>query len=100
MANCVTCGDWLHPERAERYDYCTKPECREQNAKPLEIVAVGVNKAAEQYVALTKRTRREMQDGGYKKVPGVPSTTRRRPRAKRIRSAAPVTTVSPKPRPW
>src|SRR6266540_1615939 len=24
MANCVTCGEELHPERAEKYDYCTR----------------------------------------------------------------------------
>jgi hypothetical protein len=23
MANCVICGRELHPERAEKYDYCT-----------------------------------------------------------------------------
>lgn len=100
MATCVTCGEPLHPERAECYDYCTRRECREQNAKPLEILAVGVNKAAEQYVALTERTRREMETGRYKKVPGVPSTTRRGPRAQTKRAAAPETNARPKPRPW
>ncbi len=101
MASCVTCGEPLHPERAERYDYCTRRECREANAKPLEIVAVGVNKAAEQYVALTERTRREAEDGRYKKVPGVPSTARRRrKRAKPDRTQAPVTEARPKPRTW
>jgi hypothetical protein len=102
MSTCVTCGDPLHPERAERYDYCSKPECRERNAKPLKIVAVGVNKAAEQYVALTERTRDEMEAGRYKKVPGVPSTTRRRGRATRpVRSATPEAAASrPEPRRW
>lgn len=104
MANCVTCGDTLHPERAEKYKYCTRPECRERNAKPLKIVAVGVNKAADQYVALTERTKQEMASGRYKKEPGVP-TPRRRPRARRVRSrasaAAPVaraTSGSARPR--
>ena len=91
MANCVTCGDELHPERAGRYDYCTRPECRELNAKPTEILAVGVNKAAEQYVALTERTKHELEGGRYKKVPGVPSTKRRRLR-RRVR---PATLVEP-----
>ena len=50
MAQCVTCGSELHPERAEKYDYCTKRECPEQNARPLTIAAVGVNKAADQYL--------------------------------------------------
>ena len=94
MANCVTCGDELHPERAEKYDYCTRPECREHNAKPLEIVAIGVNKAAEQYVALTERTKEEMESGRYKKVPGVPAS-RRRTQARRIRSHEPDPSRSP-----
>ena len=45
MANCVTCGDALHPERAEKYRYCTKPACQERNAKGVTIVAVAVNVA-------------------------------------------------------
>ena len=40
MANCVTCGKELHPERAEKYDYCNDPDCRERNARGLAIVAV------------------------------------------------------------
>ena len=86
MTTCVTCGDPLLPERAERYVYCMKPECREQNARPLEIVAVGVNKAAEQYVALTDRTREEMETGRYKRVPDFASRTRRRSAVKRVGS--------------
>jgi len=49
MARCVTCGSELHPERAAKYDHCTRPECRRQNAKALRLQAVGVNKAADQY---------------------------------------------------
>ena len=103
MATCVTCGDTLHPERTERYDYCTKPECRAQNARPLEIVAVGVNKAAEQYVALTDRTRREAEEGRYKKVPGVPTTTPRRRLRRAGQPRTAVAAASPagaKPRRW
>ena len=77
MATCVTCGDELHPERAERYDYCTKRECRQQNAKALPIVAVGVNKAADQFVVLDERTEKEMASGRYKKVPETPALTYR-----------------------
>jgi hypothetical protein len=79
MGNCVTCGDELHPERAEKYDYCTNPGCRERNAKGLDIVAVGVNKAADQYVVPNERTKREMAAGRYKKEPGVPASVRPRP---------------------
>ncbi len=79
MATCVSCGDELHPERAERYDYCMKPQCVERNARGLEIVAVGVNKAAEQYVALTERTKQDMARGRYKKQPEASSPVRHSP---------------------
>jgi hypothetical protein len=69
LATCVTCGTELHPERAEKYDYCTKPDCVQQNARGLDMVGVGVNKAAEQYVILDERTKREMASGRFKKRP-------------------------------
>lgn len=65
MAQCVTCGSELHPERAEKYDYCTKRECREQNARPLTIAAVGVNKAADQYLVLDERAKEDLAAGRY-----------------------------------
>ena len=65
MAQCVTCGTELHPERAEKYDYCTKRECREQNATPLTIAAVAVNKAADQYLVLNDRAKEELAAGKY-----------------------------------
>ena len=65
MAQCVTCGSELHPERAEKYDYCTKRECREQNARPLTIAAVGVNKAADQYLVLNERAKEDLAAGRY-----------------------------------
>ena len=71
----MTCGDELHPERAERYDYCARPECRRRNARGLDIVAVGVNKAADQYVVLNEKTAAEAASGRYMKRPnaaGVP----------------------------
>src|SRR5438132_14039166 len=71
MANCVTCGKELHPERAEKYDYCTDPECLQRNAQGLEMVAVGVNKAADQYMVLDERTKRQMASGRFKKQPDV-----------------------------
>jgi hypothetical protein len=86
MANCVTCGDELHAERAKKYDYCTKRECRQRNAKALPIVAVGVNKAADQFVVLDERTEQEMASGRYKKAPETPTSTRRRPRPERVQT--------------
>jgi hypothetical protein len=65
LAQCVTCGSELHPERAEKYDYCTKPACREQNARPLTIAAVGVNKAADQYLVLNERAKEDLAAGKY-----------------------------------
>jgi DNA-binding CsgD family transcriptional regulator len=65
MAHCVTCGSELHPERAEKYDYCTRRECRERNARPLTIAAVGVNKAADQYLVLDERAREDLAAGKY-----------------------------------
>lgn len=93
MKSCVTCGDPLHPERAEKYDYCTKPECQERNATGLRMVAVGVNKAADQYVVLDERTEKEMASGRYKKQPEVPGTTRRPARSRSVPTPArsPVT---------
>jgi hypothetical protein len=40
------------------------------------MVAVGVNKAADQYVLLNERTEQEMADGRYKRQPEVPSAAR------------------------
>jgi len=59
MASCVTCGSELHPERAEKYDYCTRRACQQENAKGLRILAYGVNKAADQYEVADGRTRAE-----------------------------------------
>jgi poly(hydroxyalkanoate) depolymerase family esterase len=65
MDKCITCGKALHPERAKKYDYCMSRECQEKNAKGLTMVAVGVNKAAEQYMILDERTREELASGKY-----------------------------------
>jgi len=65
MAQCVTCGSELHPERAEKYDYCMAPECQQKNLKGLTMVAIGVNKAAEQYLVLDENTRDELASGKY-----------------------------------
>ena len=65
MSQCVTCGSELHPDRARKYNYCMARECQEKNAKGLTMVAVGVNKAAEQYLILDEDTREELANGKY-----------------------------------
>ena len=65
MQKCITCGAELHPERAKKYDYCMSPECQEKNLKGLTMVAVGVNKAAEQYLLLDEQTEQELASGKY-----------------------------------
>jgi hypothetical protein len=65
MDKCVTCGRELHPDRAKKYNYCMSRECQEKNAKGLTMVAVGVNKAAEQYMILDERTKEELASGKY-----------------------------------
>jgi len=65
VAQCVTCGSELHPERAEKDDYCMAPECQEKNLKRLTMVAVGVNKSAEQYLLLDEETKDELAQGKY-----------------------------------
>jgi len=65
MRTCVTCGAELHPERAKKYDYCMSPECQKKNLKGLTMVAVGVNKAAEQYMLLDEDTKAELASGKY-----------------------------------
>jgi len=94
MDKCVTCGRELHPERAKKYNYCMSPECQEKNAKGLTIVAVGVNKAAEQYMILDESTRDEIASGKY-------HDQRRGSFGTTVTSAAPspAPTAAPEPRP-
>jgi hypothetical protein len=65
MDKCITCGRELHPDRAKKYNYCMSRECQEKNAKGLTMVAVGVNKAAEQYMILDEGTREDLASGKY-----------------------------------
>jgi hypothetical protein len=65
LQKCITCGAALHPERAAKYSYCMSPECQEKNARGLTIVAVGVNKAAEQYMILDEKTQEDLASGKY-----------------------------------
>jgi hypothetical protein len=87
MTKCITCGDDLHPERAEKYNYCMKPECQAKNLEGLTMVAVGVNKSAEQYMLLDDDTKADLARGKYhdqrrgtfgqpESAPGQPETAR------------------------
>ncbi len=66
MAQCITCGSELHPDRAKKYDYCMAPACQEKNLKSLTMVAIGVNKAADQYLLLDEQTRDELASGKFR----------------------------------
>ena len=96
MATCRICGDELHPERAEKYDYCTKRSCRERAAKGLTIASVGVNKAADQFVVLDERTEEEMARGRFKKEPEASDPSRRRPRTPLAHTPQPVPELVPR----
>jgi hypothetical protein len=49
--HCTNCGDELTEERATLgYSYCTLPECVEACFEPADVVALAVNKAADQYL--------------------------------------------------
>src|SRR5215470_4152878 len=65
VAQCVTCGSELHPERAKKYNYCMAPACQEKNLKGLTMVAIGVNKSADQYLILDEQTRDELASGKF-----------------------------------
>jgi hypothetical protein len=63
MAQCITCGAELHPERARKYNYCMARECQEKNAKGLTMVAIGMNKAAEELMILDEQTEADLASG-------------------------------------
>src|ERR1700722_1271884 len=105
---CITCGDDLHPERAIKYDYCMKPECQAKNLKGLDMVAVGVNKSAEQYMLLDEVTKADLARGKYhdqrrgtfgqpESAPGQPGTAR--PAAPAQADAARADAAPPRPAP-
>jgi hypothetical protein len=120
MAQCITCGTELHPDRALKYDYCLAPECQEKNFKGLTMVAVGMNKAAEELMILDDRTQAELASGKYRDQrrgnfgppPVTPSpgpasapgaVTRAAPPARQTRPGSPHTrarTPAPVRKPW
>jgi len=42
------------------------PECQQKNAKGLTVVAIGMNKAADEFLILDDRTREELASGKYR----------------------------------
>jgi hypothetical protein len=104
MYNCITCGRELHPQRAAKYNYCMSPECQEKNAKGLTMVAVGVNKAAEQFMILDEQTSEDLASGKYRDQrrgffgrPGAPPAPVNRAPAK---TRPPAQARKPQRQPW
>src|SRR5204862_6481076 len=89
------------------------PECQEKNLKGLTMVAVGVNKSAEQYLLLDDETRDELARGKFHdqrrgsfgtSVPAqaagpAPATAPAQP-ARQARPARPRPAPRAVPRPW
>jgi len=122
MAQCITCGTELHPERAQKYNYCMAPECQEKNAKGLTMVAVGMNKAAEELMILDEGTAEDLASGKYRDqrrgsfgtsaagpaprtAPAAGGPSAGGPSARPARAARPVPkrpspAPAPAPRPW
>ena len=112
MAQCVTCGSELHPERAEKYDYCMAPECQQKNLKSLTLVAVGVNKSAEQYLLLDDETRDDLARGKFHdqrrgsfgtSVPSAVASSSKSPTGPTPRRPSPARPAPSRPtprRPW
>ena len=105
VAQCVTCGSELHPERAKKYDYCMAPECQKKNLKGLTMVGVGVNKSAEQYMLLDEETKDELARGKYhdQRRGSFGTSTSSAPASSPARAAAPAEPArrdrAPQPRP-
>jgi hypothetical protein len=117
MAQCITCGTELHPERAQKYNYCMAPECQEKNAQGLTMVAVGMNKAAEEFMILDEGTAEDLASGKYRdqrrgsfgtSAPGPGPRTAPRAGGDSARPAGgakpwpkrPSPAPAPAPRPW
>jgi hypothetical protein len=87
------------------------PECQEKNAKGLTMVAMGMNKAADEYLILDEQTREDLASGKYRDqrrglfgplapAPGAAVTPQRSRPAKPQTPASGQRRVRPQPRPW
>jgi hypothetical protein len=91
------------------------PECQEKNAKGLTMVAVGMNKAAEELMILDERTREDLASGKYRDqrrgsfgtsaagpgpAPRATGSPARPAGAAKPRPKKPSPDPAPAPRPW
>jgi len=90
MEEGVTGVQELQPEREKKYNYLMLGECENKNVMRLTMVAVGVNKAAEQYMILDEQTKEELASGKY-------HDQRRGSFGTSVPSAAPAGAPSPAP---
>jgi hypothetical protein len=85
------------------------PECQEKNSKGLTMVAIGMNKSADEFLILDEQTREDLASGKYRDqrrglfgplAPAPGATATPQP----VRPARPRTPsthrVRPQPRPW
>jgi hypothetical protein len=85
MVSCKHCGAAVAAERVELgYDYCTGRDCVAVCLQGPDIVAVGVNKAADQYVRredlkLARVPRSTVVTGDQDYPPFAPRRPKRRP---------------------
>jgi hypothetical protein len=84
---CTNCGNPVDPRRVELgYDYCTRPACQERGVKRVQLAAVAVNKASDQYLKAE-----EVVPGGpsvrWGIDPEAANEPRRSPRAREPRRA-------------
>jgi hypothetical protein len=89
------------------------PECQEKNTKGLTMVAIGMNKAAEEYLILDEQAREDMASGKYRdqrrgtfgpiapaQAPSSTGKAQPAPPAKPRPPAPAQRQVRPQPRPW
>ena len=58
MAQCITCGSELHPDRAKKYDYCLALLYNEQGLRPQEIAGkLGLSTYIVTQIILNSRSR-------------------------------------------
>jgi hypothetical protein len=91
------------------------PECQEKNAKGLTMVAVGMNKAAEEFMILDESTREDLASGKYRDqrrgsfgtsaagpgpAPRATGSPARPPGAAKPRPTKPSPDPAPASRPW
>ena len=93
---CRHCGDALSAERAELgYDYCTREACVDACFEPVQVVAVAVNKASDQYVlkrdlgwSEPRQHETRANEGGWLPRPDRASASKRPQRPTTVRRIA------------